>query len=311
MSKTKSCSDIYLKSSDIELKSSDIELKPFKSNSNFKNFNSKLSKTLSRVTFGNINKSTELTELTELNHHPTHFSPIIHNLENDYENTIDIETGNDNESKNSLTSGLSSVHSLASLTSGLPSLHSLNSLTSLNKENWKKILKQVIHYYTHFLMFIIFEILFYFKYVVEYEKKLVYKMILELTNNAIEYANFDISKYKKCDFYNQVCDTFVNGKTDELNVAIYDNALYLIFGMSGFLIFLIVIETNMFQQKSTFPKEFCKSLLLMIFVGLFDYLFFKFFILKYKIINTGELMCYLYEHDNNGCKSFNSSISYL
>lgn len=170
-----------------------------------------------------------------------------------------------------------------------------------NDFNWKKLIKEIIHYYTHFLMFIIFEILFYFNYVVEYEEKLVYKMILNLTEDIQEYLNIDLSTIIKCDFYGQVCENFVNGKSNKENTRIYNDALYLIFGMSGFLLFLIIIETNMFKQKTTFPKEFCKSLLLMIFVGIFDYLFFNYFILKYKIIDMGELLCYLYKHGVGDC----------
>ena len=100
-----------------------------------------------------------------------------------------------------------------------------------------------------------------------------------------------------------MCKTFVDDQTNKSNSEIYDNALYLIFGMSAFLVLLIVTETNMFKHKSTFPKEFGKSLLLMIFVGIFDYLFFNYFILEYKIIDTGELMCYLYDNQESQCQT--------
>lgn len=172
-----------------------------------------------------------------------------------------------------------------------------------------KILKEVIHYYTHFLMFIIFEVLFYFNYVVQYEEKLIYKMISNLMDKIVDYISIDFLKYEKCGFYDQACKIFVDDSTNKNNTQIYDNALYLIYGMSAFLIFLIILETNMFKQKSSFPKEFKKSLLLMLFVGIFDYLFFNYFILEYKIIDTGELMCYLYEHDSNGCQHTNSTVS--
>lgn len=235
--------------------------------------------------------------------------------ENSYTNNVDIETGHNTEHYFP-NSPLQSLHINDDHFLNDNSRISVNS-NGNNLENCeqvkqrKNILKGIIHYYTHFLMFIIFEILFYFKYVVEYEKKLVYKMISRLMQDIVNYTPIDISKYKKCDFYSQICKTFVDNKTSKANTSIYENALYLICGMSAFLIFLIVIETNMFKQKSTFPKEFGKSLLLMIFVGAFDYLFFNFFILKYKIIDTGELMCYLYEHNNIECQNINSTTSFL
>lgn len=193
----------------------------------------------------------------------------------------------------------------------------------------KKIIKEIIHYYTHFLMFIIFEILFYFNYVVEYEKKTVFRMVGDIVDDITKYLNINPSNYN-CDNYAQVCTNFVDNHTNSSNTKIYDDALYLIFGMSGFLILLIVVEINIpipkntlprelveadipaqkstlqksIFPKSTFPKEFGKSLLLMIFVGLFDYLFFNFFILKYKIVDTGELLCYLYEHGKTPCKNY-------
>lgn len=170
-------------------------------------------------------------------------------------------------------------------------------------------IKETINYYTHFLMFIIFEVLFYFNYIVKYEKKLIYKMISGLTDDLMDFTNVNVPMANKCNFYEKVCKTFVDDKTNKANTEIYDNALYLIYGMSAFLFFLVIIELNIYKQKSTFPVSFKKSLLLMIFVGIFDYLFFNYFILEYKIIDTGELMCYLYEHDNVQCNDneFNNS----
>lgn len=163
-------------------------------------------------------------------------------------------------------------------------------------EKWKKIIKQIIHYYTHFLMFVIFEILFYFNYVVQYEQKLVYELLKNAIDDIIQQQNGDIPTENICNFYSNVCVNLVDGRTNTQNTKIYDNALYLIYGMSGFLLFLVVIETNRFSTRSTFPKEFFKSMHLMFFVGVFDYLFFNYFILKYKIIDTPKLMCDLYEN---------------
>lgn len=165
------------------------------------------------------------------------------------------------------------------------------------EETWRKITKEVIHYYTHFLLFVIFEILFYFNYIVAYERQLVYRMVESAKNDLINLLNVDTTEFSNNPYYDQLCTNLVDNRTDKGNAEIYNDALYLIIGMSSFLMFLIVIETNVFTMRSTFPKEFGKSLMLMIFVGLFDYLFFNFFILNYKVIDTAELMCYLYEHD--------------
>lgn len=163
----------------------------------------------------------------------------------------------------------------------------------------KKIMVEIVHYYTHFLMFVIFEMLFYFHYIVPYEKKLMYQMIKEEEENVIKFLNIDITQYYNSDYYDRICTNLVDNRTDKNNAQIYDNALYMIFGLLIILLVLIMIETSMFTQKSTFPKELVKSIFLMIFIGLFDFVFFNFFILKYKVIDTAELMCYLYENTDN------------
>lgn len=163
-------------------------------------------------------------------------------------------------------------------------------------EKWSNFMKQVIHYYTHFLLFVIFEILFYFNYIAPYEERLVYQMLKSVLDDLIKkiFPNAPIDG--PCDHYSYVCDNFVNGSTNKHNTIIYQHALYLIYGLSGFLILLIIIETNIFLKKSEFPKEFMKSIYLMIYVGIFDYLLFNFFILEYKIIDPPTLMCDLYEN---------------
>ena len=288
-------------------------------------FNGTLNRPLSMINISH-NTSTDIPTDASVIKHESYFSPMIdqnsqsNESHEEYSNNLDIETGCENHVIDSHFMDFEESSKLKESRQSELSLSSLNKIEEIDNDNnidgyysdhkkqeqiniWKNILKNIIHYYTHFLMFVIFEILFYFNYVVEYERKLVYGMISGLMKSVVDNDVIDVSQNKKCDFYDKVCKTFVKGQTIKENTDIYENALYLIYGMSGFLIILIVIETNMFKQMSTFPKEFGKSLLLMIFVGAFDYLFFSFFILKYKIINTGELMFYLYEHDDTGCQN--------
>jgi hypothetical protein len=167
--------------------------------------------------------------------------------------------------------------------------------------NKQKYVEMVIHHYTHLLMFVILEILFYFNYVVKYEKQTVFQMIEDLKEEIVDMYDIDISPYKNCEYLDDICNNFVDNSTNKANTEIYNNALYLIIAMSGFLMLLIVIETNMFKKCSVFPKEFTSSLLLMSVVGIFEYLFFSYFIIKYKIVDKSEVICYLYEHDDGGC----------
>lgn len=325
-----------------------LTLKTCKSSMSYGNLYSvtTLVKTLSNTFKGTLNRSlsmknishnTSISVPTEVSvtERESYFSPIIDKISdkescqniqrNESHSNLDIETCCENHVIDSHFVDSEESSELKESRQSELSLSSLNKIEGINNDNnidgdysdykkqeqikiWKNILKNIIHYYTHFLMFVIFEILFYFNYVVEYERKLVYGMISGLMKSVVDNDVIDVSQNKKCDFYDKVCKTFVKGQTSKENTDIYENALYLIYGMSGFLMILIVIETNMFKQMSTFPKEFGKSLLLMIFVGAFDYLFFSFFILKYKIINTGDLMCYLYEHDDTGCQNVNPNM---
>ena len=119
-----------------------------------------------------------------------------------------------------------------------------------------------------------------------------------MIKNLIDFFHINNqSSDKYCNSLSSVCSNIYDNNTNTSNVYIYENSLYIIYSMSIFLIILIIIETNCFRSRSTFPKEFFKSLFLMIFVGAFDYIFFNYFILKFKVIDASELLCKLYNSD--------------
>lgn len=244
------------------------------------------------TTFNVLNKSENMTDLISMTKSLSSGFLPLDDKNGDIE-MEDIEIGKNNNS-NSATMLIENSDNTNNPNNNIRQIGWWTILQS--NENWKKFIKEVIHYYTHFLMFIIFEILFYFNYVVEYEQKLIYTMLKSTISDALSYGDTMQIPQNYCNYYSKTCVNLVDGRTNSKNVEIYNNALYLIYGMSGFLIILIVIETNKFSVRSTFPKEFVKSIFLMIFVGVFDYLFFNYFILKYKIIDTPKLMCDLYEN---------------
>lgn len=160
----------------------------------------------------------------------------------------------------------------------------------------KKVMEEIIHYYTHFLLFVIFEILFYFHYVVNYERVLMYKMIKDEEQKILSLTDIDLTPYTSSKYYENLCTTLVDDRTNKSNTEIYENALYLIIGMSIIFIILIAIESGLFTQHSTCWNALGKSLLLMVFIGLFDFVFFSYFVMEYKVIDTAELVCYIYEN---------------
>ena len=162
-------------------------------------------------------------------------------------------------------------------------------------KNKKYYMAKVINLYTHFLIITSFVMLFYFHYIAESEKKLIYEMIKEEEKNIIKYTDVDVTKYYDNPYYEQMCSTLVYGRTDEGNAKIYNDAMYLIIGMLGFLICLIMFEIKMFKYSS-FPEEFGWALLLLIMLGSFDYFFFNIVVKNYNVIDRAEIMCELYEN---------------
>lgn len=161
----------------------------------------------------------------------------------------------------------------------------------------KHPIQHLISSYLHFLMVMCFEIIFYFKYVTSYEKKGIYKMIETSMNGLLE--DVEINQLTDSQRYNldNLCNSDIEYKTnDNHNNALYINSLYIICLSVVFMIVLLIIESRIFNLKSTFVEDLKYSMLTVCFIAIFDYFFFVYFIMEYKIINQGELMCYLYEN---------------
>ena len=161
-------------------------------------------------------------------------------------------------------------------------------------EKRKYFMAKVINLYIHFVMITTFVMLFYFHYIVQSEKALIYQMIREEEKNLMEFTNTDPSKYYDNPYYDQMCSALVDGRMNKQNAEIYNKAMYLVIGMLGFMVCLIMFEIKVFKYSS-FPAEFGWALVLLILVGSFDYNFFNIVVKNYNVIDTPEIICDLYE----------------
>lgn len=157
-------------------------------------------------------------------------------------------------------------------------------------DKYHNILKHVIHYHTHFTILVCFEIMFYFNFIVGYEKSVILNVVKDIIEKIQEVFGYldDDDVYNRRD---ELCNSGLSDGTQEHNDKLYEKAMYIILSLVGFLIILMLVETNILKKHSSVPYEFLRSLILVAFVALFDYVFFIYFIAEYRILGGVDVLC--------------------
>lgn len=217
-------------------------------------------------------------------------------MDSNIENT-GVELTESHPSTNSLQSDIEQPSRVLLPTNGSYVATDQNDEIEHPQESWftsernYKILKEMIHYHTHFTMLVFFEIMFYFNFIIGYEKSTMLKTIDSIMEQIMKIiGEYDDDQTENLD---EICKLGLDDPSKAKNNALYDKALYLIFGLILFLIILLVIETNIFKKRSSIPREFSKALILMAFIALFDYIFFIYFIAEYQIVGGMDVLCSL------------------
>lgn len=163
------------------------------------------------------------------------------------------------------------------------------------KNTIKEKFPYVLHYYTHVLFIIVFEIIFYFQYAVVIEKQMINNMVEDIVYKfadlyftyvpeARQYANQLTEQIVE-----DVCDKYVS-KDDVQNEKIYERCLLFVIGLLIFFCIVVLTGTKFYGYKKVLGTIF-DSMILIFLLGIFEYCFFTFVILCYKIISTGDIIC--------------------
>jgi hypothetical protein len=188
-------------------------------------------------------------------------------------------------------------------TNTLPTFIQKNNKTEqiyqINETKYKRhIFQQIITCYTHFLMVMCFEIIFYFNFIAPYEKKSIYKLITRAVDKIMDETHLsnDLSTDLE-QIFETVCNSeFSYNSGDIHNNNLYSSALYMMCGCIFGLVVMLVIETGILKLKTSFLQDFGYAIITVALIAAFDCIFFVYYISKYHIINYGEMICYL--HDN-------------
>lgn len=166
----------------------------------------------------------------------------------------------------------------------------------------------VLHYYTHVIFIIIFEIIFYFQYAVVMERKLIKDLIVDLVDNFADvylkyYPDAPVTPEITEKMANEICEIYESSEQAD-NDKIYESCLMLIIILLFVFSIVILFGTRTYGFKLIL-NVLCDSLILLMILGIFEYFFFAFVILGYKIISAGDIICdavqeaYKYVNTNN------------
>ena len=164
---------------------------------------------------------------------------------------------------------------------------------SNNNISKKNIIKYIIYYYIHVVLVLSFEVLFYFYYITFYEKQLIFDLIDRIPKVLInmipkELLNYFLDEYDMDNIKN-IC-SYIPEKDISSNTDIYNKSILILIILFLILFLMILYETNFFRKKNYILLEFRNAIIILLFIGIFDYIFFLYVISQYKLINSNEII---------------------
>jgi len=168
-------------------------------------------------------------------------------------------------------------------------------------KNSKNNIKKILEVYVHILILITFETFFYFEYLTNIEKQILNKTIddiIKLLEKYQNFENYELSPTQK-EFIEQEC-SLSKSAMDSHNEKLYTNAMKMIIVMYSFMILLIGLEnianhSSNPPEKTIFWTSLKNSLTIMIFISIFEVIFFYQFILEYQLTDTNQIICKIYK----------------
>ena len=211
---------------------------------------------------------------------------------NDLENNSIIET------KNILHLEIDDIDNDGCYQYSLLNNNYYNNCNTFFHENFYKILEKFISISLHIFIMIIFEIYFYFNYVIIIEKNLFIQKINKYLDN---FNDLNLNENEKIIINNLISNndnklidmlynSYIESKEQNdimINKLIYKSSFYAsIVGLSFFIFLLIGV---FYRKKIKWKWVIWENVMMLLFLGLFEYYFFFNIVLKYNPINDNEL----------------------
>lgn len=177
-----------------------------------------------------------------------------------------------------------------------------------NNKTMNYIFKRLLMTITHLSLIALFEIIFFFNIIVNFENNTFINLVNSFTNpitqQCFNYNNFE--KQIITDIFNSIVNiTTIN---ENANQAYQNrknhNYIFLIYSWLYFvalilLSIILIIFNYLKKKKVNLKKILIDNLIMCILLGCYEYMFFNTIILNYYIINNVELTKYIFENLSN------------
>jgi hypothetical protein len=167
-----------------------------------------------------------------------------------------------------------------------------------NKKKYHIILKKFMLFFFHLLLISIFELIFFFSLVVNYEKYGIMNLIQEYLNSFSTVC--DSLNPSEKEYFTYFVNLFLNETIIDTEAQIshseriaFDNKLllqgvYYCIGILSINIIFIVIN-KYFRLKIKFRSVIVDNIIMIIILGIYEYIFFKTIVLQYRDVTSKEL----------------------
>ena len=160
-------------------------------------------------------------------------------------------------------------------------------------ENFNNIYGNFLHIY----FIIVFEILFYFNYVINIEYKEIQKVLKTFSSDLTKYFGDIINDLpnNQGDLFDQMCNNIDNNYLYKKNEILKQNAYNIIWALSIFLIIIIGMHCIIIKDIKKLIYKSGEAVLFISCIAIFEYYFFTNIITKYNVMTSEEASCFLYK----------------
>ena len=173
------------------------------------------------------------------------------------------------------------------------------------------VINKLMLFFLHLFLISLFELIFFFGFVTKFENKAIVQLINEITNTVISSCNtLNTSDKQIIDYFlNRIVNSeqlLINSNNAIQTRYIYNNSL-LIIGISYFIvllflnIFIYTINKCYFKRNINYKNICLDNCVMIILLGLYEYMFFSYIVFQYQTSSTNELVYDVYNQVNATC----------
>ena len=170
----------------------------------------------------------------------------------------------------------------------------LNNIKELIEKNYNTIYGNFLHIYC----IIVFEILFYFNYIVYVEKEEIQKVLKLFASNINDYFGDYIENIpgNDLDNFEEFCNNLDYNYVNKNNENLKDSSYNFIWTLSIILLIIILFHFKIVCDKRKFIAKTSEAIIFISFISLFEYYFFTDIVKRYNILTQEQATCYLFDN---------------